>query len=236
VANIAEIRRAEMDRAREILGVQQRFLGFIDSGLPESEEEELPDGCFALQPLEKAAEPLVAAVREFRPHVIITYDDDGGYPHPDHIMTNRVSVEAFEAAGDPDRYPGTGDPWQPLKLYYQMGFTKERFEALHDAMTERGIGSPYADWISRWEDRPAKWPVTTRVPCAEYFDIRDQALIAHATQIDPDGWFFSCPRELQQEIWPTEDYHLARSLVDTDLPEDDLFAGIHADDPSPACH
>ncbi|MFI6904075.1 mycothiol conjugate amidase Mca [Nonomuraea sp. NPDC050394] len=236
VANIAEIRRAEMDRAREILGVRQRFLGFIDSGLPESEEEELPDGCFALQPLEKAAEPLVAAVREFRPHVIITYDDDGGYPHPDHIMTNRVSVEAFEAAGDPDRYPGTGDPWQPLKLYYQMGFTKERFEALHDAMTERGIGSPYADWISRWEDRPAKWPVTTRVPCAEYFDIRDQALIAHATQIDPDGWFFSCPRELQQEIWPTEDYHLARSLVDTDLPEDDLFAGIHADDPSPACH
>ncbi|MFI9557094.1 mycothiol conjugate amidase Mca [Nonomuraea endophytica] len=236
VANIAEIRRAEMDRAREILGVQQRFLGFIDSGLPESEDEELPDGCFALQPLEKAAEPLVAAVREFRPHVIITYDDDGGYPHPDHIMTNRVSVEAFEAAGDPDRYPGTGDPWQPLKLYYQMGFTKERFEALHDAMTERGIGSPYADWISRWEDRPAKWPVTTRVPCAEYFDIRDQALIAHATQIDPDGWFFSCPRELQQEIWPTEDYHLARSLVDTDLPEDDLFAGIHADDPSPACH
>ncbi|MBB5080840.1 mycothiol conjugate amidase Mca [Nonomuraea endophytica] len=236
VANIAEIRRAEMDRAREILGVQQRFLGFIDSGLPESEDEELPDGCFALQPLEKAAEPLVAAVREFRPHVIITYDDDGGYPHPDHIMTNRVSVEAFEAAGDPDRYPGTGDPWQPLKLYYQMGFTKERFEALHDAMTERGIGSPYADWISRWEDRPAKWPVTTRVPCAEYFDVRDQALIAHATQIDPDGWFFSCPRELQQEIWPTEDYHLARSLVDTDLPEDDLFAGIHADDPTPACH
>ncbi|MFI6500490.1 mycothiol conjugate amidase Mca [Nonomuraea typhae] len=236
VANIAEIRRGEMDRAREILGVQQRFLGFIDSGLPESEEEELPDGCFALQPLEKAAEPLVSAVREFRPHVIITYDDDGGYPHPDHIMTNRVSIEAFEAAGDPDRYPGTGDPWQPLKLYYQMGFTKERFEALHEAMTERGMGSPYGDWIARWEDRPAKWPVTTRVPCAEYFEIRDRALLAHATQIDPDGWFFTCPRELQQKIWPTEDYHLARSLVDTDLPEDDLFAGIHADDPTPACH
>ncbi|WP_157249409.1 mycothiol conjugate amidase Mca [Nonomuraea typhae] len=236
VANIAEIRRGEMDRAREILGVQQRFLGFIDSGLPESEEEELPDGCFALQPLEKAAGPLVSAVREFRPHVIITYDDDGGYPHPDHIMTNRVSIEAFEAAGDPDRYPGTGDPWQPLKLYYQMGFTKERFEALHEAMTERGMGSPYGDWIARWEDRPAKWPVTTRVPCAEYFEIRDQALLAHATQIDPDGWFFTCPRELQQKIWPTEDYHLARSLVDTDLPEDDLFAGIHADDPTPACH
>lgn len=146
-------------------------------------------------------------------------------------MTNRVSVEAFEAAGDPDRYPGTGEPWQPLKLYYHMGFTRERFEALHNAMTERGMGSPYADWISRWEDRPQKWEVTTRVPCADYFEVRDLALLAHATQVDPDGFWFVCPRELQEEIWPTEDYHLARSLVDTTLPEDDLFAGIAAGSP-----
>ncbi|MGW4791911.1 mycothiol conjugate amidase Mca [Nonomuraea sp. NPDC004297] len=235
VANIGEVRRAEMARAREILGVEQRFMGFVDSGLPENEDEALPEGCFGLQKLEDAAAPLVAAVREFRPHVIITYDDDGGYPHPDHIMTNKVSVEAFEAAGDPDRYPGAGDPWQPLKLYYQMGFTKERFEALHEAMTERDLGSPYADWISRWEDRPAKWPVTTRVPCGEYFQLRDEALLAHATQVDPDGFWFVCPRELQEEIWPTEDYHLARSLVDTALPEDDLFTGIHADEVEPAC-
>ncbi|MDA0638422.1 mycothiol conjugate amidase Mca [Nonomuraea sp. CA-218870] len=236
VADIAEVRRAEMDRAREILGVRQRFLGFVDSGLPESEDEELPEGCFGLQKLEVASAPLVAAVREFRPHVILTYDDDGGYPHPDHIMTNRVSVEAFEAAGDPDRYPGTGDPWQPLKLYYHMGFHRARFEALHEAMRAREMGSPYGDWIARWEDRPAKWEVTTRVPCGDYFQIRDEALMAHATQVDPDGWWFVCPRELQQEIWPTEDYHLARSLVDTELPEDDLFAGIHAEEASPACH
>jgi mycothiol S-conjugate amidase len=236
VANIGEVRRAEMARAREILGVEQRFMGFVDSGLPESEEEELPEGCFALQTLEDASTPLVAAVREFRPHVIITYDDDGGYPHPDHIMTNKVSVEAFEAAGDPDRYPGTGDPWQPLKLYYHVSFSRDRFEALHEAMTARGLGSPYADWISRWEDRPTKWHVTTQVRCAEYFQIRDEALLAHATQVDPEGWFFQCPREVQEEIWPTEDYHLARSLVDTELPEDDLFTGIHAEETTPACH
>ncbi|SDG88710.1 mycothiol S-conjugate amidase [Sinosporangium album] len=236
LADITEVRRKEMERAREILGVQQRFLGFIDSGLPESEEEELPEGCFALQPLEVASAPLVAAVREFKPHVILTYDDDGGYPHPDHIMTNRVSVEAFEAAGDPDRYPGTGDPWQPLKLYYHMGFSKEKFEVLHEAMTSRGMGSPYADWISRWEDRPEKWPVTTKITCDEYYEIRDQALIAHATQVDPDGPWFSCPIELQREVWPTEEYHLARSLVPSELPEDDLFSGIHAGEVTRACH
>ncbi|GII64507.1 mycothiol S-conjugate amidase [Sphaerisporangium krabiense] len=232
--NLTEIRRQEMDKAREILGVRQSFLGFVDSGLPEDESEPLPEGCFAVQPLETAAAPLVAAVRAFRPHVIITYDDDGGYPHPDHIMTNKVSVEAFEAAGDPDRYPGLGEPWQPLKLYYHMGFTRARFEALHEAMNDRGIGSPYADWISRWEDRPQKWEVTTRVHCGDFFEARDLALLAHATQVDPDGSWFVCPRELQQEVWPTEDYHLARSLVDTEIPEKDLFAGIQADDASPA--
>ncbi|WP_204042175.1 mycothiol conjugate amidase Mca [Acrocarpospora phusangensis] len=232
--NIAEVRRLEMDRAREILGVRQRFLGFVDSGLPEDETEPLPEGCFALQPLETASAPLVAAVREFRPHVILTYDDNGGYPHPDHIMTNRVSVEAFEAAGDPDRYPEAGEPWTPLKLYYHMSFSKQRFEALHEAMTARGIGSPYADWIARWEDRPEKWDVTTRVPCADFFETRDRALIAHATQVDPDGFWFVCPREIQMEVWPTEDFHLARSLVDTATPEDDLFAGVHAEAPT-AC-
>ncbi|MGW4639266.1 mycothiol conjugate amidase Mca [Sphaerisporangium sp. NPDC004334] len=234
--NITEVRRQEMERAREILGVRQSFLGFIDSGLPEDESEPLPEGCFALQPLEVASAPLVAAVREFRPHVILTYDDDGGYPHPDHIMTNKVSVEAFEAAGDPDRYVGLGEPWQPLKLYYHMGFTRARFEALHQAMTERGIGSPYGDWIARWEDRPQKWEVTTRVPCGEYFETRDRALLAHATQVDPDGFWFVCPRDLQEEIWPTEDYHLARSLVDTDLPEEDLFTGIRAEEVAHADH
>lgn len=81
-----------------------------------------------------------------------------------------------------------------------------------------------------------KWHVTTQVRCADYFQIRDEALLAHATQVDPDGWFFQCPREVQEEIWPTEDYHLARSLVDTELPEDDLFTGIHAEETTPACH
>jgi mycothiol S-conjugate amidase len=68
--------------------------------------------------------------------------------------------------------------------------------------------------------------ITTRVPCAEYFPVRDQALLAHATQIDPDGAWFACPLEVHQEAWPTEDYELARSLVESETPEDDLFAGV----------
>src|SRR6201985_3280881 len=83
-ADLAAVRRAEMARAREILGVQQRFLGFVDSGLPEGDPKPpLPEGCFALQPVAEAAEPLGRAIREFRPHVMLTYDQKGGYPPPD---------------------------------------------------------------------------------------------------------------------------------------------------------
>jgi mycothiol S-conjugate amidase len=229
--NIHEVRRAEMDRAREILGVRQAWLGFVDSGLPEGDPlPPLPEGCFALEKVETAAEPLVKLMREFRPHVVTTYDENGGYPHPDHIQCHRISVEAFDAAGDPDRYPEAGEPWQPLKLYYNQTFTKARILALHEAMLARTGSSPYEGWIERWEseegERRPEREITTHVPCGEYFELRDRALLAHATQVDPDGPWFSVPMEIQREVWPTEDFELARSLVDTTIPEDDLFAGV----------
>jgi mycothiol S-conjugate amidase len=224
--DMAQVRRQEMAKAVEALGVQHSWLGFVDSGLPEGDPlPPLPDGCFALEPLETASEPLVRLVREFRPHVITTYDENGGYPHPDHIMCHKVSVEAFEAAGDPQRYTGTGDPWTPLKLYYDRGFNKRRMNLMHETLLAEGLESPFAEWMERVKD----WPdpvITTQVQCADWFSRRDAALLAHATQIDPDGWFFSIPREIQQRVWPTEDYQLVRSLVDSPTPEDDLFAGI----------
>ena len=235
-ANLAMIRRSEMAAAREILGVRQRFLGFTDSGLPEGDPPPpLPDGCFALVPLADATRPLVQAIREFRPHVLLTYDENGGYPHPDHIKTHEVAVEAFEAAADPDRYPECGEPWQPLKLYYFLTFHRARFTALHEEMLRRGLESPYAERVAEWAREEAEeldadphppHEITTRVQCGEYFEIRNQALIAHATQVDPEGGWFAVPADAQRIAWPTEDYHLARSLVDSGPGEDDLFAGI----------
>ncbi len=231
LADISRIRAAEMEAAREILGVRQAWLGFVDSGLPEGDPlPPLPEGCFALQPLEVASAPLVRLIREFRPQVVTTYDERGGYPHPDHIKTHDISIEAFDAAGDPDRYPGTGEPWQPLKLYYHMTFTKPRLVAIHEALLARKLDSPYVDWLKDWdESKDISARVTTRVPCAEYFEIRDQALVAHATQVDPTGRWFSTPLELQRDTWPTEDYECARSFVQPLAPgaiEDDLFAGV----------
>ncbi len=234
-ANMARIRQEEMARAREILGVEQRFMGFVDSGLPEGDPKPpLPEGSFALVPLAEAAAPLVMAVREFRPHVILTYDENGGYPHPDHIKTHQVTVEAFEAAADPDRYPEAGEPWQPLKLYYFVSFHQAKYVALHEELLRRGQDSPYEKIFAQWEERARKraelgireLEITTQTDVADYLEIRDQALLAHATQIDPNSAWFDCPLDVQRAAWPTEDYHLARSLVDTELPEDDPFAGV----------
>ncbi|MGP4003232.1 mycothiol conjugate amidase Mca [Streptomyces sp. 8N706] len=226
--HIHEVRAKEMDEARQILGVKQSWLGYVDSGLPEGDPlPPLPEGCFALQDVDEAAGALVKLIREFKPHVITTYDENGGYPHPDHIMTHKISMVAFDAAGDPGKYPGTGEPWQPLKLYYNQGFNRPRTEALHEALLSRGLESPYGEWLKRWKEfERVERTLTTHVPCAEFFPIRDKALIAHATQIDPDGGWFRVPMELQQEVWPTEEYELVKSLVDTSLPEDDLFAGV----------
>jgi mycothiol S-conjugate amidase len=166
-------------------------------------------------------------MREFRPHVVTTYDENGGYPHPDHVMCHKVTVAAFEAAGDPEAYPDAGEPWQPLKLYYHHAFHRERTQALHDEMVARGLESPYAERLAEWKPDPEHAArITTRVPCADWFPVRDRALLAHATQIDPDGAWFACPLEVHQHAWPTEDYELVRSHVPTETPEDDLFAGV----------
>jgi mycothiol S-conjugate amidase len=228
LANIATIRRQEMERAREILGVAQDWLGFVDSGWPEGDPPPpLPEGCFALVDPAIATERLVRLVRSFKPHVLTTYDENGGYPHPDHIQCHLITMRAWETAGDPDAYPDAGEPWQPLKVYYHHGMHRARMLALHEAMLARGLESPYEDRLEEWPPNPEHDNrVTTRIPCAAYFPVRDRALLAHATQIDPEGAWFAVPLEVHQAAWPTEDFELARTVVETTLPENDLFAGV----------
>ena len=230
-ADIPALRIREMARAAEILGVAHVWLGFHDSGYHEGPPEgwDLPAGSFGVLDPEVEIEALVRVVRRYRPHVMTTYDETGGYPHPDHIRCHVVSVGAFEAAGDPDAYPGAGEPWQPLKLYYNVGWSRARIIAINEAVRERTGSGPYDEWIKRFTDHSRPDPstrITTRVTVADYFHVRDAALRAHETQIDPDSTWFAVPRDVEAQVWATEDYELARSLVDTTMPEDDLFAGV----------
>lgn len=231
--DLAGLRRIEMERARSIIGYDHLWLGYEDSGMPD-DGVPLPPNCFALIPLEASAEPLVRIIREFRPHVVITYDENGGYPHPDHIRTHELTMFALDAAAEASRYPGTGQPWTVSKVYYDRIFNPKRVTAMLEEMRRAHPDSPllpdleqYASWVQERPDR-----ATTHVEVAEYFDARDEALRCHASQVAPDSSFFFWPNDVQRAAWPWEDFELARSLVETSLPESDLFAGITTDTPA----
>ncbi|NLA56517.1 MAG: mycothiol conjugate amidase Mca [Corynebacterium humireducens] len=230
--NIVDVRREEMAAAAAALGVEHVWLGHVDSGLPQGDPlPPLPEGCFALVPGEEVAREFVEIIREFRPHVIVTYDENGGYPHPDHLKVHEASMLAWDLAGDPDYAPELGAAWTPLKLYYTHGFVHQRMKMFHDLLLAEGRTSPYGPMLERWQRNPADIMarVTTQVECGEYFPQREAALRAHATQIDPAGAFLATPAEVQRELWPTEEFELAKTRVATSLPEDDLFAGITAE-------
>lgn len=229
------VRQQEMKAAAEVLGIQHVWLGFEDSGFPEGDPKPpLPAGCFADLPLAETVPSLVEVIREFRPHVVTTYDENGGYPHPDHIRTHEITMAAVREAADPDLHTDRNpNAHQVAKVYYNQQFTKTKIMAIHQAMLDAGLESPFEEWITNWSDREDRWPkVTTRVHSADYFHVRDAALLAHATQIDPEGFWFAVPPEMQRSVWPTEEFELAFSTVPTHadpargIYEDDLFTGL----------
>lgn len=227
---LAAIRPSELAQSAEIIGFDEVvMLGYRDSGMKDSPANAHPE-CFHMADLDEAAGRLVAVIRRERPQVIITYgDDQRGYPHPDHVRVHEVSLVAFERAGDPAWYPEAGEPWQPLKLYYSV-WSRARLLALHEGMIRHRGESPFdQDWL----DRPGQdHRITTRVEISAFLWARSGSLRAHATQVDPnEPWWFGLTDEQLAEVYPWEDWILARSLVGSpaegDL-EDDLFAGIRS--------
>jgi mycothiol S-conjugate amidase len=222
---IHEVRQEELARAAEIIGYDEVVLmGYRDSGMPDSDHNAHPEN-FANAPLEEAVGKLVEVIRRERANVIITYgDDQRGYPHPDHLRVHDISIPAFEAAGDPEQFPEAGDPFEPQKLYYVV-WSRARIKATHDKFLELGLESPFGD---DWFTRPSQDDqITTSIDIADWYDVRLDSLLAHETQVDPTSPFwFGLPRDISRSVHPFDDYILAKSRVDTELPESDLFAGI----------
>jgi mycothiol S-conjugate amidase len=231
-AALHELRMAELRESVRVLGYDAlHLLGYHDSGMPETEHNHRPDN-FANALLEEAVGRLVRVIRAERPQVIITYREDRSfYPHPDHIRVHEISVPAFELAGDPEAYPDAGEPWQPLKLYY-VGWSIARVKALHEAYLRRGEESPYEQWFERGFASGRTDDFTTLIDVGDYLHKRREALLAHRTQVDPEGFWMRLPDEVIREVFPWEEYVRARSLVDVPVGEgeyeDDLFAGIRS--------
>tara|TARA_Y100000748_G_C15460406_1_gene474686 strand:- start:360 stop:1196 length:837 start_codon:yes stop_codon:yes gene_type:complete len=223
--NIGSVRRDELSKAAEIIGYEKvHYLEYRDSGMPDSQANKNPD-CFANAPLEEAVERLVRIIRKDKPHVIVTYpDDQQGYQHPDHLKVYDISIPAWEAAGDATKFPDSGEPWTPLKLYYTT-WSRARIEALHAMFQRLELESPFND---AWFERPSQdHRITTKIDVSDHSQRRTDALLAHATQVDPDSPFwFGLPSDKSAEAYPWDDYILAFNRVGPVVEETDLFEGL----------
>ncbi|MFL6139534.1 MAG: N-acetyl-1-D-myo-inositol-2-amino-2-deoxy-alpha-D-glucopyranoside deacetylase [Frankiaceae bacterium] len=235
---LGQHRIGELATAMEALGVRDhRFLGgpgrWRDSGMMGTPANDRPD-CFWRADLDEAVRELVAVMREVRPQVVVTYDENGGYGHPDHIQAHRVAVAAFRASGDPGAWPAAGEPWQPAKLYY-TALPKSVLQAGIDYFRERGDTSFWGPDVVSADDLGIGVPdelVTTTIDGHDQLAAKLSAMRAHATQIAVDGPFFALADGIGRPAFGVEHYVLAQGeRGDADGPdgrESDLFSGLSA--------
>jgi N-acetyl-1-D-myo-inositol-2-amino-2-deoxy-alpha-D-glucopyranoside deacetylase len=228
-AGLAEVRREELRRATAILGVSdQEFLGYRDSGMAGTPSNEHPD-CFNKADMDEATMRLVRLVRAYRPQVLVSYNEHGGYGHPDHIACHKVTLAAFDTAADPARYADAGPAWAPLKLY-EMNRPRELTQQAWEQMRQRGLKTPLDNPeydITRFTVPQER--ITTAINASDHVERKRDALLQHRTQIAVDGPFLSMPAEIAQTWFGVEYFSLLKTRVA--LPahegyEQDLFAGI----------
>ncbi len=252
---LAQILRDELACALDALGggrVHHHMLGYRDSGMMGTDANEHAD-CFWQADLDAATGRLVAIVREARPAVIVGYDSNGGYGHPDHINAHRIAVGAFDAAGDASRYPEAGPPHEVAKLY-ETAFPRERWFALMVAMKDRGIDLPWdfdaavetyaadelnpsnaeavrqaAEQLEAGEENEGfgtpEAEITTRIDVSAVADRKRACMACHKTQAQDMGWLLDLPDDLQAQALSPESFKLVRWRGHDPMP-----AGLDEDD------
>jgi LmbE family N-acetylglucosaminyl deacetylase len=222
---LGPLRAQELARALAHLGrIEHHFLGYRDSGMMGTPDNEDPRSLWRADP-DEATERLVRLVRATRPHVLVSYNDFGGYGHPDHIRAALITKGAFARSGAPAKR-------------YEIVMEIDRREEMTRILADRGItgwwdpdpdetGEQKAEregWLARMAE--AQGPITTRVDVAAYLKAKHAALGEHRSQIGEDSPFLALTPDEWRLVAPTEAYTLAESRVQTPLPEDDLFAGL----------
>jgi N-acetyl-1-D-myo-inositol-2-amino-2-deoxy-alpha-D-glucopyranoside deacetylase len=226
-------RIGELAAAMRELGVtDHRFLGgpgrYRDSGMMGAAENDHP-GCFWQADLDEAATHLVEVIRETRPQVLVTYDTNGGYGHPDHIQAHRVAMRAADLAAEPDFRPGLGAPHAIAKIYWDC-FPRSVVEEGFARLRAAGKENPF-EGIATVADLPGVIDddlVTAGIDIeGRYAEQKAAAMRAHYTQIAVDGPFFALSNDLVKPLFGAEFYRLVRGEAGADGErEDDLFAGV----------
>jgi N-acetyl-1-D-myo-inositol-2-amino-2-deoxy-alpha-D-glucopyranoside deacetylase len=228
----------ELTESMQILGVtDHRFLGepgtYRDTGMATDDQgraiapPEIKDGTFWRADLLAAAIDLVAVIREVRPQVVVCDDEYGNYGHPDHIQSNRVTMYASQLAGVPGWRPDLGEPWVVQRNLWSTMSESEFRKMLRD-LREQGNTDVFGD-IDPEGELPIRATadefIAARIEALDLVDTKVKAMLAHATQIRPDGPFFSGGGD--NTWWGVEHYRLAAGVpMPGGGPADDLFAGL----------
>jgi N-acetyl-1-D-myo-inositol-2-amino-2-deoxy-alpha-D-glucopyranoside deacetylase len=243
-----EIRTAELDCSVAALRgagpgeLRVHRLGYRDSGMMDSEANAHP-GAFWQADVDEAAGRLVSVIREAQPEVMVTYDANGNYGHPDHINAHRISVAAMQAAADPSRFPDAGTAYSIAK-FYEVAFNRDRWLAVMAEMKERGLKLPWdfdaeadagADRSESAEEESFGVPeaeITALVDVAAWSGAKKAAMACHRTQRQDFGWLLEMPDDLASRILTPEGFVLTRwphRGVAPGLREASLFEGIEED-------
>jgi N-acetyl-1-D-myo-inositol-2-amino-2-deoxy-alpha-D-glucopyranoside deacetylase len=224
-----EIRTAELECSVAALsshgpgGLQVHRLGYRDSGMMDTDANRHPDA-FWQADLDEATGRLVAVIREVQPAVMVTYDANGNYGHPDHINAHRIAVAAMQAAADPSRYPEAGRAYAVAK-FYEVAFNRDRWTAVMDEMKARGIKLPWDFDADADAEAPAKpegetaeeesfgvpeAEITTLVDVSAWAAAKRAAMECHRTQRQDFGWLLELPDDLASRILTPESFVLTR--------------------------
>ena len=201
---LAQVRQEELRLAALVLGVTDvRFLGYRDSGMAGTQDNNHPNSLFQARP-DQVVRRLLAVIREVRPNIVITHDPTGGYGHPDHMTTHTRVVRAFAIAGAvrPSQQ-GSGDqPWTPRSLYYAC-FPRSVMRRMWQEMRDAGVTPPFASLEEESLGSP-DGDVTTLVNVGAYVDTKIASLACHRTQMDPNGPLAQLPEKASRQIMSTE--------------------------------
>ena len=210
-------RELELRASMAQLGLNDvRFLGFRDSGMAGTADNDDPRA-FHQQTPETVVPALVAIMREVRPHYVFTWQEDGGYGHPDHIAAHRHTLAAYDACGDPAAYPEAGAPWTPERLYWGArmmgGFAKIRLEMERRGLLPEPIDEETRKRFDEMLQRPDP-PVSVVVDCEPYIEVKRRASSMHRSQFGENSIFARIPEDLRAEFYRHERFFQARPVGD----------------------
>jgi len=212
---VAQIRLSELRESAKILGVTHlELLGYHDSGMPEWDYRNRPDA-FCNVPRELVAARIVALIEQYRPQVVVSYDPDGAYQHPDHVHAARSAAAAVASSGLPAKF-------------YQIALRRSSWIKVREALREAG------EDVSEWEESSPEETrqmeeeerrITTTVDIRDQLQVKRDALLAHASQI-ADSWFSKIPPEVAADVFGEENFIRVSDTTGAPIPEGDLFSGL----------